>query len=1341
MRLPLYLLLPMLCLAPVRALGTPPELLTTAEKTDYTATSRYADVVELCDRIAAASGGRAVRQSFGVTEQGRDIPLLILADPPVTSPAQARRTGKPVVLLFGNIHAGEVCGKEALVMLAREWLGLDGEGAPVDTPGSKPAPSSPPEPGPLKDLVLCIVPIYNADGNENIGPIDQKRAGQNGPFAGDGVGTRENAQGLDLNRDYVKLEASETRAMVRFLVEWDPAVVVDTHTTNGSHHRHVMTYSGPTNPAGDPGVLAYVRDQMLPELSRRCLDRYTMPLFQYGNFEKDNTQWTTYPDYPRYGTPYIGLRGRIGLLSEAYSYAPFKDRVLATRDFCREIVRYTAEKKAEILELVRRADERTIEAGKAPKPDDLVALRSDAKAFPSRFTALGYEEEERDGKRTATDRPKEYEVDLIHDFQPTLTTRRPFAYLIERERGRDRIVPMLLRHGVKVEELREDLELDAEALIVESVSKAMRPFQGHDLMDVKTSTAAKRMRARAGMFVVRTAQPLGNLAAYLLEPSSADGLTAWNFFDDALTLGAEFPVIRVVEATPMLTAPTRPLADYRTFNKRIDYAGLDSGEAPNFGGSPLGRLRWLEPAKAGGAPAGEGAPSPDADEYYVQVRDGGAYRVSALTGRSEPLWDLAPMTQALGQIASIGPDAAKSLVGPFMNMSPQRDAAVFTHENDLYYATLSGTAARLTSSPQDEEYPTFSPDGTYIAFIRSNDLWVVDVRTQHERALTTGGTDLVRNGKNDWVYFEELYNRSWRAFWWSPDSKRLAFLQVDSTPVPRFRLPADHAEPRVVEDAPYPEPGEPNPLVKLGVVTAAGGDVRWADLSDYHAGQFLITGVTWPSAPADKQDSRVVWCYVQNRVQTWLDVVSIMVGNGRSTRLMRETTDAWVEPQGEPMVLKDGSFILASERTGFRHLYLFDKAGKLKNPITQGEWEARSIEHVDEDAGYVYYMGTADGSIGQNLYRSRLDGSNMTRLTRPFVSLESSAADASSLSDDERRHVELEVPSPDRGGSHAVSFSPSGRFYIDTWSDHRTPTQVGLFAADGSIVRALDTNPVYSMEEYERGTFGMFTVPTRDGFDLEATVLLPPDFDPAQKYPVWLMTYAGPHAPTVSDTWGGGRVGDEAMASTGLIVFRVDPRSASGKGAKSAWSAYKQLGVQELKDLEDAVAWLAKRPYVDASRVGMSGGSYGGFMTAYALTHSKVFAAGVAVASPTDWRDYDSVYTERYMLMPQDNLDGYEKSSVVAAAKDLHGRLLLVHGTMDDNVHMLNTLKLVRALQAANKPFEFMLYPGSRHGVGAPHYRRLFRDFIQRAFGLSEAGEPEPVARERPRRGRRPRGQ
>jgi dipeptidyl-peptidase-4 len=265
-------------------------------------------------------------------------------------------------------------------------------------------------------------------------------------------------------------------------------------------------------------------------------------------------------------------------------------------------------------------------------------------------------------------------------------------------------------------------------------------------------------------------------------------------------------------------------------------------------------------------------------------------------------------------------------------------------------------------------------------------------------------------------------------------------------------------------------------------------------------------------------------------------------------------------------------------------------------------------------------------------------------------------------------------------------------------------------------VRKLDTNPVYERAGFRFGKYERVKVPLADGFVLDGAVTYPPDFDPKKKYPVWLFTYAGPHMPSLSDEWGGGHLMEQALAASGIITFRVDPRSASGKGVVSAWTCYKQLGVQELKDLEGAVAWLAKNPAVDATRVGIGGHSYGGFMAAYALTHSKVFSAGIASGPVTDWRLYDSIYTERYMLTPRENPLGYEKSSCVAAAKDLSGKLLIVHGMMDDNVHAQNSAQFADALQRANKDFEMMFYPQARHGIHGAHYLKLQVEFIRRAM-------------------------
>jgi dipeptidyl-peptidase-4 len=461
------------------------------------------------------------------------------------------------------------------------------------------------------------------------------------------------------------------------------------------------------------------------------------------------------------------------------------------------------------------------------------------------------------------------------------------------------------------------------------------------------------------------------------------------------------------------------------------------------------------------------------------------------------------------------------------------------------------------------------------------------------------------------------------------------------------------------------------------------------DLKDYSPTDSIVCRVGW------LPDSSRVYCYMQNRAQTWLDFCTAPAGGGAVARLFRESTAAWVDDPGPPHFLADGSFLFASEKSGWKHLVRYSADGKSPRDVTSGPWEVRgpgggpfqgrAVHHVDEKNGWIYVTATKDCPTATNLYRVRLDGSGTTeRLT----------------------------PEP---GEHSVILNPTGTLFIDTYSDPAKPTKVVVRSTDGAaLVRTLDTNPLYLVEEYRLGSYERVQIPMKDGFVLEGSIIKPPDFDPAKKYAVWFQTYGGPHAPTVDDNWAGGRVRDHALASMGLIAFRCDPRSASGKGACSAWTCYRKLGVQECKDVDEAIDWLCKNSWVDAKRIGMSGGSYGGFLTAYCLTHSKKFAAGIASASVTDWRNYDSIYTERYMNTPQENPDGYAATSVVRAARNLHGRLMLVHGLMDDNVHPQNTVQLVDALERADKDFELMVYPRAKHGGFGRHNDRQFYEFIRR---------------------------
>jgi dipeptidyl-peptidase-4 len=575
-----------------------------------------------------------------------------------------------------------------------------------------------------------------------------------------------------------------------------------------------------------------------------------------------------------------------------------------------------------------------------------------------------------------------------------------------------------------------------------------------------------------------------------------------------------------------------------------------------------------------------------------------------------------------------------------------------------------------------------------VAFVRGNNLFAIDPANPGEKQLTTDGGVDVFNAKGDWVYEEEIFLRDGKAYWWSPDGTHLAFMRFDDAPVKKFSIIDTIPARGRLEEYRYPKAGDPNPTVSLHVVPASGGKPMKLDLGDVKPDDLVISRVGW------LPNSKSVFAYVQNRTQTRMDFTVWDTPEAKPRVLFRDQTKAWVDDTGPPHFLPDGSFLYLSDRSGYRHIYRYSADGTKCDTITNGEWEVRDVLRVDSDA--VWFTGTKDGWLRTQMYRTRLDRDEAVLMT--FDSI-----------------------------SHQVSLAPKGTLFLDRETDRTAPTQVllnqalpgGMNIGDRYVrVRMLDSNPVPQIDDHRFGKFEHVQVPMPDGFKLEGTLVYPPDFDPKKKYPVWLFTYAGPHMPSVREGFGGGRLLDQTLAASGIVVFRVDPRSASGESAQAAWTAYKQLGVQELKDLEAAVAWLGKNPWMDSSRVGISGHSYGGFMAGFALTHSKVFSAGIASSGVHDWRLYDSIYTERYMLTPKENPDGYEKSSVVKAAKNLHGRLLIVHGLMDDNVHAQNSIQLVDALQSAGKEFELMVYPRSRHGIGSPHYLKLQIEFIRRTMGV-----------------------
>ncbi len=703
-------------------------------------------------------------------------------------------------------------------------------------------------------------------------------------------------------------------------------------------------------------------------------------------------------------------------------------------------------------------------------------------------------------------------------------------------------------------------------------------------------------------------------------------------------------------------------------NKALTVEALyDPKTMTRFGGAIQSGFEWLDDNTFLW-------PRRDTAGDFVEWR---VYDVAA--GKERALLDQARLRRAFDDAGIAMPD---DLVSEDLIFDARKSAIVFTMNDDLWFHRLGGALTRLTLAAGEEEEATFSPDGKRVAFVRNNNLYSVDLDGR-EVQLTTDGTDQILNGKLDYVYQEEVYGRGiWKAFWWSPDSTRLAFLRSDEHPAPDYTI-VDEIEYRpYVRVFDYPKAGDPNARVSVHMVPAAGGDVVDVDDQRYSAGEFLVVDVTWA------KDSKSLTYQIQNREQTWLDLNRAQL-DGTNKTLIHETTKAWVELLGKPVFLDDGSFLWQSERNGWRHLYHYKADGSLIRQVTSGNWEVREVHGVDGQ--HVYFSGTERSILGLDVYTIDLDGKGLKRL---------STAE----------------------GTHSAAFSPKFTNYVDKWSDIRTPDQIRVHRNDGRELRVVEANAVNTGFALPKPEF--VQVRTRDGVMLEAVLYRPTNFDPSKKYPVYQLLYAGPHAQKVLNKWSGQGLQSmlflQLIAQQGAIAWVVDNRTASGKGAVSAWPVYKNFGELELRDFEDAVGWLKTQPYVDTNRIALFGWSYGGFLVSYAMTHSKSFAAGIAGGPVTDWRDYDSIYTERYMLMPQNNAEGYKKSSPRFAAADLHGRLMLIHGTTDDNVHLQNTIQFADELQKAGKSFEMMLYPQTKHSVtNKPkllHVQRTVLEFLGRTI-------------------------
>lgn len=658
---------------------------------------------------------------------------------------------------------------------------------------------------------------------------------------------------------------------------------------------------------------------------------------------------------------------------------------------------------------------------------------------------------------------------------------------------------------------------------------------------------------------------------------------------------------------------------------------------------------------------------------HVLLQDGKAMRrLDPVTGEAEP-GDEPPVAATgtrkvalvadgdvwLDEVADTG-EARGGRKSPRLGRGPKRSAQAVQLTRD---GAATGSKA--------EAY--VSPDARHVSFVRGNNLVVLtaaggEAAGGEWRVTADGGPERFC-GVLDWVYQEELYGRgNFQGHWWSPDGAQIAFLVLDESQVREFTVTnhvpdgfLDTERTVTTEVTNYPKVGDPNPGAALAIARLADRAVVPVDLSAFPA-DALVVRVEWTP------DGSQLLAVIQDRIQTWAALCAIDPATGKPTPWLRETSPTWVNRPESPRWLEDGTFLWLSERTGYQHVYRYERGGKLLGAITSGEWQVRSIVRIDEAARVLWFEGTKDGAAGRHLYRIGFDGRDLVCVS-PGI------------------------------GTHQTDLSPDGRFVLDRWSAMDQPTRLRVLAADGTVLRELAQADKGAASQYAFSERQRVTVTARDGYELDACVMLPLDWQEGRRYPVYLPTYSGPDAPTVRDAWQHSTY-SQFLAQQGFVVLQVNVRSASGRGQVHTGTCYKQLGVQELKDLEDAVDFVCAKWGGDPARVAISGWSYGGFMTAYALTHSTKFALGLAGAGVHDWRLYDTIYTERYMGSLEGNRSGYDATSVVKSAKNLHGHLVLLHGTMDDNVHMQNTLQLAWALQSAGvQDFEMMLYPRSRHGL------------------------------------------
>ncbi len=600
------------------------------------------------------------------------------------------------------------------------------------------------------------------------------------------------------------------------------------------------------------------------------------------------------------------------------------------------------------------------------------------------------------------------------------------------------------------------------------------------------------------------------------------------------------------------------------------------------------------------------------------------------------------------------------------------------------YIKIDSSEIQLTNDKDKEENATMSPDGNYVAYTKKNDLYTVNIHTKKETRITNDGSDVILNGYASWVYTEEILGRNshYRTFWWSPDSKHIAFFRTDDSPVPVFTITDGPGQHGYVETERYPKVGDKNPEIKIGIVLPDGGNITWADFNAKDDQYFGL-----PYWKPDGSSLLVQW---MNRKQTNLKIWEVNSSTGSKNLFYNEEQKTWVDLDDEGArisFLNNGKgFILFSDATGWKHMYYYDMTGKLINPVTTGKFTVTDLNYVDEKKGVVYFTARKENSAHKDFYRINLDGKKIQRLT---------------FGDYNHTNINL---------------SPDGSYFVTTYNNVSSPAKMAIVDNSGKLVKEIGDNKGPEFGNYQIARTELIRVKSDDGlYDLPMKVTWPLNMDKTKKYPVLISIYGGPNAGTVMDTWmlGGNQ---QWYAKEGMIQVAMDHRASGHFGKEGVNYMYHNLGYWEIKDYSTMVKWLIDNGSADSKKICITGFSYGGYMSAYALTYgADVFTHGMAGGVLSDWSLYDSHYTERYMGTMEDNAEGYKKSSVLTYVDKYKGMLQIVHGVIDDNVHLQNTIQLTSKLQDLKKDFEMMIYSGGRHGWGGAkslHFQNLKTKFI-----------------------------